>query len=207
MSHSLPHTFPRTIILFKRCAMDRLGSSIMGALSASTHSISRATINDRQPATSTGVHEGAAVSISNNSLSITGETDYVRTQDGLSKRASRRSAEDLEVVPVGVSAYPDPFVIRSGFKTEGELAELRKRKKTGKKLAEYHRTQNEACPLVAQWHSLSNCRSIQLIENLLKPMEDHTHEAQEDEEGARLAVRSPQSHFSISHNAILHRSK
>jgi len=57
------------------------------------------------------------------------------------------------------------------LKTDDELAELRKRRKTGKKLERYHRGQNE------------------LIEYLLKPMEDHTHDAQERENSARLPVK------------------
>jgi hypothetical protein len=45
---------------------------------------------------------------------------------------------------VAVSSVPsDPFSLREGVKSEGELSELRKRRKTGKKLENFHRKQND----------------------------------------------------------------
>lgn len=64
----------------------------------------------------------------------------------------------------------DPFSLRDGYKTEKQLAELRQRRK-GKVIAKYHRRQNN------------------LIDALLKSMEDHTKDAQVEEEAARLPVK------------------
>ncbi|PAV22804.1 CDF-like metal transporter [Pyrrhoderma noxium] len=64
----------------------------------------------------------------------------------------------------------DPHMFSNGLKTEDELSELRRRKR-GHKLERYHRRQNE------------------LITSLLKPMEEHTEEAKEAEEIARLPVK------------------
>ncbi|KAF8846010.1 CDF manganese transporter [Paxillus ammoniavirescens] len=67
--------------------------------------------------------------------------------------------------------YPDPYMFRDGFKTDDELSQLRRRHKTGKRLEKYHRKQND------------------LINSLLKSMDDHTKAAKEDEEASRLAIK------------------
>jgi hypothetical protein len=48
------------------------------------------------------------------------------------------------------SAREDPFSLQDGVKSEGELSELRKRKR-GKKLEMFHRKQNDVC---LSWSSL-----------------------------------------------------
>ncbi|KIM88799.1 hypothetical protein PILCRDRAFT_813779 [Piloderma croceum F 1598] len=68
-------------------------------------------------------------------------------------------------------AQPDPFLFRDALKTSPQLADLRRRRKTGKRLEKYHRRQNE------------------LIVSLLKPMEEHTQEAKVEEEAARLPIQ------------------
>jgi len=68
------------------------------------------------------------------------------------------------------SAREDPFSLQDGVKSEGELSELRKRKR-GKKLEMFHRKQND------------------LIEYLLKPIDEHTQEAKNEEDDARLKVK------------------
>jgi hypothetical protein len=42
-----------------------------------------------------------------------------------------------------VLAQPDPFLFRDALKTSPQLADLRRRRKTGKRLEKYHRRQNE----------------------------------------------------------------
>ncbi|KAG9078906.1 hypothetical protein FS749_009036 [Ceratobasidium sp. UAMH 11750] len=79
-------------------------------------------------------------------------------------------AHDLEVRSAH-STLSDPFSFRSAVKSDDELNELRRRNKAGKKIEKYHRGQND------------------LIDSLLKPMEAHTAEAKEAEEGERLPVR------------------
>ncbi|KAG9005152.1 hypothetical protein FRB90_010540, partial [Tulasnella sp. 427] len=76
-----------------------------------------------------------------------------------------------EESPSVVHGRQDPYQLRSALKTDAELIELRNRKKTGKKVAEYHRGQNE------------------LIDQLLKPLEEHTADAQEAGEQAKLPVK------------------
>lgn len=44
-----------------------------------------------------------------------------------------------------IMAQPDPFMLRDGLKTGPQLAELRKRRKTGKRVEKYHRRQNDVC--------------------------------------------------------------
>ncbi|KAG1904133.1 CDF manganese transporter [Suillus fuscotomentosus] len=61
------------------------------------------------------------------------------------------------------SDLPDPYRIRVGLKTDDELSQLRRRRRTGK--------QND------------------LIQSLLKPMEEHTQEAREDEANFPFSVR------------------
>ena len=51
---------------------------------------------------------------------------------------------DLErKLAVGPPKYQDPFMFRSAIKTEEELAELRQRKKGGKKVEAFQRQQND----------------------------------------------------------------
>ncbi|KAL5494691.1 hypothetical protein ACEPAI_152 [Sanghuangporus weigelae] len=78
---------------------------------------------------------------------------------------------DIEIaVGGGKNPERDPLMFKSGIKTEGELGELRRRKK-GKQLERFHREQNE------------------LIGSLLKPMDEHTEEARGAEEAARLPTK------------------
>ncbi|KAI0307636.1 CDF-like metal transporter, partial [Multifurca ochricompacta] len=65
----------------------------------------------------------------------------------------------------------DPFNFGHGLKTDAEIAELRNRRR-GKRLANYHRRQNT------------------LIASLLKPMEEHTEDARNEEDLSRLPVKS-----------------
>ncbi|KAF8492669.1 hypothetical protein JB92DRAFT_3002180 [Gautieria morchelliformis] len=88
---------------------------------------------------------------------------------GPSTRISSSQDFDLEASPRSKEYEPDPFMFREGIKSEEEL--LRLRKAGSKKTASYQLKQN------------------QLIDNLLKPMEKHTAEAQEQEEAARLPVK------------------
>jgi hypothetical protein len=46
----------------------------------------------------------------------------------------------------------DPFSLRDGVKSEGELSELRKRSKSGKKLESFHRKQNDVRGLLCKSH-------------------------------------------------------
>jgi len=70
-----------------------------------------------------------------------------------------------------ISGSPDPYLFKAGLKSDDELQELKRRSRAGRKVANYQRGQNE------------------LINSLLKPMEQHTSEAKEAEEAARLPVR------------------
>ncbi|EJD55411.1 CDF-like metal transporter [Auricularia subglabra TFB-10046 SS5] len=65
----------------------------------------------------------------------------------------------------------DPFGLRAGLKTDDELTALRSRGKKGKRIENYHRGQNN------------------LIEALLKPMDKHTSDAEEEAEASRLGVK------------------
>jgi Co/Zn/Cd efflux system component len=78
--------------------------------------------------------------------------------------------DDIEMKP-RADAANDPFMFRHAFKTDEELSQLRRRRKTGKHLEKYHRNQNH------------------LIDSLLKSMDDHTKEAKDDEEASRLAIK------------------
>ncbi|RPD64685.1 CDF-like metal transporter [Lentinus tigrinus ALCF2SS1-7] len=64
----------------------------------------------------------------------------------------------------------DPFNFRAAYKTDEQLGQLRRRRK-GKSLEQYHRHQNS------------------LINDLLKPMDEHTEQARVEEEQARLPVK------------------
>ncbi|KAG2341982.1 hypothetical protein BDR05DRAFT_964629, partial [Suillus weaverae] len=70
-----------------------------------------------------------------------------------------RRGENNEVAPK--HNLPDPYRIRVGLKTDDELLQLRRRHKTGKRLERFHRKQSD------------------LIQSLLKPMEEHTQDARE----------------------------
>ncbi|KAF9245649.1 CDF manganese transporter [Melanogaster broomeanus] len=77
---------------------------------------------------------------------------------------------DIEMKP-HASAANDPFMFRHALKTDEELSQLRRRHKTGKHLEKYHRNQNN------------------LINSLLKSMDDHSKEAKDDEVASRLAIK------------------
>ncbi|OAX35648.1 CDF manganese transporter [Rhizopogon vinicolor AM-OR11-026] len=62
-------------------------------------------------------------------------------------------------------------MIRAGLKTDDELSQIRRRRKTGKRLERFHKKQND------------------LIHSLLKPMEEHTEEARQDERDFHVSVR------------------
>ncbi|VDC05756.1 unnamed protein product [Peniophora sp. CBMAI 1063] len=64
----------------------------------------------------------------------------------------------------------DPFQLSRGLLTDSQLTELRRRKR-GKKVAKYHSRQNE------------------LISSLLKPMDEHTEDARNEEDAARLPIK------------------
>ncbi|KAJ8586486.1 CDF manganese transporter [Rhizopogon salebrosus TDB-379] len=86
--------------------------------------------------------------------------------------AISRRGEDVENTPkLKDGVPPDPYMIRGGLKTDDELSQLRHRRKTGKRLERFHRKQND------------------LIHSMLKPMEEHTEEAKQDEEQYHVAVR------------------
>ncbi|KAF5385383.1 hypothetical protein D9615_001074 [Tricholomella constricta] len=78
---------------------------------------------------------------------------------------------DIERISESSSVQPlDPFRLRDGMLSDQEVASLRRRRK-GKPVAYYHQRQND------------------LINSLLKPMEDHTAEARIQEDVARLPVK------------------
>ncbi|KAI0031246.1 CDF-like metal transporter [Vararia minispora EC-137] len=77
---------------------------------------------------------------------------------------------DVEGVP-GASEPPrDPFQLSLRVKTDAEISELRRRRK-GKDVARYHAKQNE------------------LIESLLKSMDEHTEAGRQAEEALRLPIK------------------
>ncbi|PFH49680.1 hypothetical protein AMATHDRAFT_62651 [Amanita thiersii Skay4041] len=78
---------------------------------------------------------------------------------------------DIEGTSASSSVLPrDPFQLREGVVPQERLVELRRRKKS-KHIADYQSRQND------------------LINYVLKPMEEHTEEARLDEEAARLPVK------------------
>ena len=93
---------------------------------------------------------------------------------------------DLEDSPVNEHSTPDPYLLRKGFMSETELSQIQKSSKGGKRIARYQRKQNEVCR--AYVLPVPSMTIIQLIDYLLKPMEKHTEEAQEQEEAVRLPV-------------------
>ncbi|KAJ4472429.1 CDF-like metal transporter [Lentinula edodes] len=79
--------------------------------------------------------------------------------------------EDIERTSESASVLPlDPFHLRDALKSEKQLLELRDHK-NGKKLQNYYARQNN------------------LIISLLKSMEEHTSEARNEEDAARLPVK------------------
>jgi hypothetical protein len=92
---------------------------------------------------------------------------------------------DIERASASGSVHSDPYQFRDGVLDDTTLSQLSRRKK-GKRIAVYQRKQNDVsrpflpcCP----------CSPFfQLISALLKPMEEHTEEAQSEEEAARLPV-------------------
>ncbi|KAK0184576.1 CDF-like metal transporter [Armillaria mellea] len=64
----------------------------------------------------------------------------------------------------------DPYNLREGLRSDSQLEEIRRRKK-GKAIVKYQNKQND------------------LISYLLKPMEEHTTEAKDEEDSARLFVK------------------
>jgi len=85
----------------------------------------------------------------------------------------------------------DPYNIGHGLKTDAEIAELCRHKRS-KPLANYHRRQNDVCI-----SSLSCCHvptqlltgiHAQLIASLLKPMEEHMEDARNDEDLSQLPI-------------------
>jgi len=78
-------------------------------------------------------------------------TAPVSTDFLLSSRAHpfRLQPGDVERNSAFSSAtQPDPFMIRAGLKTDEEIAEIRRRRKTGKRLAKYHQKQNDVCSCI-----------------------------------------------------------
>lgn len=102
------------------------------------------------------------------------------------------SPQDIEQSPKS-SELSDPYAFRNSIKTEDELATIRKSRQ-GKGLERYHRRQNNVCDHRFRLVTVRACPRLtslfpQLITYLLKPMEEHTEDAREAEEAARLPVR------------------
>ncbi|KAI0271463.1 CDF-like metal transporter [Gloeopeniophorella convolvens] len=84
-----------------------------------------------------------------------------------------RLAHDTDVEsssPSRPTPAKDPFNFGHAIKSDSEIAELRSRKR-GRRLVSYHRRQNA------------------LIASLLKPMEEHTEDARNEEDLSRLPVK------------------
>jgi hypothetical protein len=84
-----------------------------------------------------------------------------------------------------ITTSNDPYNIGHGLKTEEEIAELRSRKR-GKRLAKYHRKQNDVSASVSSFFLANN--HAQLIASLLKPMEEHIEDARNEEDLSRIPV-------------------
>ncbi|TRM62428.1 cation efflux family-domain-containing protein [Schizophyllum amplum] len=69
--------------------------------------------------------------------------------------------------------YDDPLSFNKSRKSEDELSALRKRSRTGRRIADYQRRQND------------------LIDSLLMPMEAHSEQARQAEEANRLPFIEP----------------
>ncbi|TRM63040.1 cation efflux family-domain-containing protein [Schizophyllum amplum] len=88
-------------------------------------------------------------------------------------RATVLGPGDVERNPTGSrgTIYDDPLSFNKSRKSEDELSALRKRSRTGRRIADYQRRQND------------------LIDSLLMPMEAHSEQARQAEEANRLPVR------------------
>ena len=111
------------------------------------------------------------------------------------RRLGRAADADAESPTSRVSTSNDPYNIGHGLKTDAEIAELRDRKR-GKRLADYYRKQNNVrvslfFPSPDPAHSLAYMIHAQLIAYLLKPMEEHTEDARNEEDLARGPVSKP----------------
>lgn len=60
-------------------------------------------------------------------------------------KANNEDPEKAAAASSSIMAQPDPFMLRDGLKTGPQLAEIRKRRKTGKRVEKYHRRQNDVC--------------------------------------------------------------
>lgn len=83
------------------------------------------------------------------------------SRDGFQVDVERTSSSGL---------VTDPYNLREGIRSDSQLEEIRRRKK-GKAIVKYQNKQND------------------LISYLLKPMEEHTTEAKDEEDSARLFVK------------------
>ncbi|KAH9831261.1 cation efflux family-domain-containing protein [Rhodofomes roseus] len=92
-------------------------------------------------------------------------TDY-----GARHRDTGKRRDEEQIGTSVISERPDPYAFRTALLTEEELAALRQ-KKAGKRLVNYQRKQND------------------LINSLLKTMDEHTEEAKADEETSRLPIK------------------
>ncbi|TFK56532.1 hypothetical protein OE88DRAFT_29216 [Heliocybe sulcata] len=92
----------------------------------------------------------------------------VHSNEGLSSRPQGRLDADVE--STAEAGRRDPYDFRKALLNEEELKALRRRK-GGKRLEKYHREQND------------------LITALLKPMDEHTRQAEDDEAANRLPVK------------------
>ncbi|KAI0305060.1 CDF manganese transporter [Russula brevipes] len=87
-----------------------------------------------------------------------------------------------------ITTSRDPYNIGHGLKSDAQIAELRRRKR-GKPLANFHRRQNDVSVSFSYVLSPSLTGThAQLITSLLKPMEEHTEDARNEE--VKLAVRA-----------------
>ncbi|KZP28902.1 CDF-like metal transporter [Athelia psychrophila] len=85
--------------------------------------------------------------------------------------SAKPTDDDIERASSTILPQADPFSFGTAVKNTEELAALRRRPKTGKRLARYHNEQNN------------------LISSLLKPMAEHTQDALDSEEIARLPIK------------------
>ncbi|KDQ57010.1 hypothetical protein JAAARDRAFT_35605 [Jaapia argillacea MUCL 33604] len=80
--------------------------------------------------------------------------------------------EDIEGIMASPEvAHTDPYLFRNALKSDEELATIKRRRKKGKALEAFYRKQNG------------------LIISLLKPMDQHTQEAEDEEEAFRIPVK------------------
>ncbi|KIM31755.1 hypothetical protein M408DRAFT_327197 [Serendipita vermifera MAFF 305830] len=99
-----------------------------------------------------------------------GNTD----DDDLTSRAGPSNKNDVELQPTSaystaISSSLDPYSLKAGLKTDGDLQNLKKSKK--KKAGAYYEKQNE------------------LIGDLLRPLEEHVENARAAERANRLPVK------------------